>query len=258
MDTPCILFLSDFHLGVPNDEKSREREHRVVHIIKKHLANLDHLYLVGDVFDFWFEYKHVIPKGFLRLQGILAEVADKGIPITMFRGNHDIWMWDYFKKELNATIHSNALNIEHYGYKLHIHHGDGLGPGDKGYKFIKKIFHAPLFQWLFKWIHPDIGIGIANYFSATSSNKNREKDALFLGEKNEWIINYCQDILTKEKFDFLIFGHRHLPIKCDFINKKATYFNLGDWLVHDSYGVLTKNGFQLYSSNTSPVTCQVN
>lgn len=257
MDNRCVLFLSDFHLGVPNYEESRAREQKIVDLIESYLPKLDHLYLVGDVFDFWFEYKHVVPKGFLRLLGALSKVADNNIPITFFKGNHDIWMWDYFEKELNAKIYTHHLDCNHYGYKLHIHHGDGLGPGDKGYKFIKKVFHTPLFQWMFKWLHPDIGVGIANYMSQKSSDKNRHKDHHFLGQDNEWLIDYCKETLNKKHYDFLIFGHRHLPIECHFKAYNAYYYNLGDWLKHESYGVLDKDGFELKSLHTAPVTCQV-
>jgi UDP-2,3-diacylglucosamine hydrolase len=257
MDGARVLFLSDFHLGIPNYEESRIREQKIIDLIEFHLPNLEHLYLVGDLFDFWFEYKHVVPKGFLRLLGALTKVSDKGIPISIFKGNHDIWMWDYFEQELDATIYTNSLDVAHFGHSLHIHHGDGLGPGDKGYKFIKKIFHSPFFQWIFKWLHPDIGVGIANYMSQKSSAKNRDKDHHFLGIENEWLIDYCKDTLSNKHYDYLIFGHRHLPIQCNFTQHNATYYNLGDWLKHESYGLLTKKGFELISLNTPPIVCQV-
>lgn len=257
MDTPCVLFLSDFHLGIPNYEESRKREQKIIDVIEKHLTHLEHLYLVGDLFDFWFEYKTVVPKGFLRLLGTLTKVADRGVPISIFKGNHDIWMWDYFEKELQASIHTNSLDASHFGYDLHIHHGDGLGPGDRGYKFIKKIFHNPFFQWMFRWLHPDVGVGVANYMSRKSSEKNRDKDHHFLGIENEWLIDYCKGALKKEKYDYLVFGHRHLPIECTFTESGSKYYNLGDWLKHESYGLLTKKGFELISLNTPPVVCKV-
>ena len=253
-----ILFLSDFHLGAPNLKASQLREREIVSIIKKHESNLSHLYLLGDLFDFWFEYKTVVPKGFLRLLGYLSHLADKGIPITIFRGNHDVWMWDYFEKELGANIHSNSIDVEHFGYKLHLHHGDGLGPGDHGYKFIKKVFNAPFFQFLFKWLHPDLGVGLANFFSQKSSQKTRHKDLVYHGAEEEWIAQYCAEYLEKYNCDFLIFGHRHMPIKIEYPNKNATYFNLGDWLHHKSYGVLNDDGFKLISPLTEPKLGQIN
>src|SRR6201992_1140932 len=163
-----LYFASDFHLGAPNQASSREREARLVSWLDSIKADASEVFLMGDVFDFWVEYRTVVPKGYIRFLGKLAELADRGIKIYFFKGNHDMWMFDYFEKELSATIISNELVIERGGKKFFLHHGDGLGPGDASYKILKKIFRSPLCQWLFERVHPNLGIGIANYWSKNS------------------------------------------------------------------------------------------
>ena len=239
-----IYFLSDFHLGIDAKEKSAVREQRIVRFLRSVEQEVEHLYLMGDLFDFWFEYRHAVPKGHIRFLGQLARMADMGIPITIFKGNHDLWMRDYLQQEIRAEILDHSVTRVHCGYKLYLHHGDGLGPGDRGYKFIKKVFTNPFFQWLFRWLHPDWGISLARFFSGESSKKNRVKDQHFLGEDNEWLVLHCREMLEKEKHDYFIFGHRHLPLNID-LGQGARYINLGDWLVHYSYAVLDSNGLEL-------------
>ncbi|NCA21853.1 MAG: UDP-2,3-diacylglucosamine diphosphatase, partial [Crocinitomicaceae bacterium] len=156
-------FASDFHLGAPNDEKSRIREKRIVAWLNEIESSAKEIFLVGDVFDFWFEYKHAVPRGFTRLLGKISQLTDKGIPVHFFCGNHDMWMFDYFKNEIGVTIHNDEFRPTINGKKFYIAHGDGLGPGDKGYKFIKKVFRNRLCQWAFARLHPNFGIGIASY-----------------------------------------------------------------------------------------------
>ena len=163
-----IYFASDFHLGVPNHEVSLKREKLLVRWLDEIKDQAEAIYLVGDIFDFWFEYKHAIPKGFVRLQGKIAELTDSGIPIHFFTGNHDMWMFGYHEKELGITLHRDPIVVKAQGKKLFVGHGDGLGPGDKGYKFIKKVFANRFFQWCFARLHPNFGIGIANFSSRKS------------------------------------------------------------------------------------------
>ena len=153
---------------------------------------MEALYLVGDIFDFWFEYKTVVPKGFVRLLGKLAELRDAGIPIFMFTGNHDLWMKDYFETELSIPVYFEPISRTIGDKLFFIGHGDGLGPGDNGYKFIKKVFTCSFFQWLFRQLHPDLGIRLANYFSGKSRDANYSADQKFLGEENEWLLVYCK------------------------------------------------------------------
>ncbi len=231
-----IYFASDFHLGVPSYNDSLAREKRLVTWLDNVKHDAAEIYLVGDLFDFWFEYKTVIPKYFTRLLGKLAELRDNNIPITFFTGNHDMWMFGYFEEELGIPVIRQPIDREINGKKFHIAHGDGLGPGDKGYKFIKKVFASKLCQWLFRWLHPDIGIGIANYFSGTSRKKTGDSDAKFLGEENEWLVIYSREKLKTQHYDFFIYGHRHLPMEIK-LNDSSKYINLGDWINHFTYAV---------------------
>lgn len=240
----CIYFLSDFHLGAPNYTSSLAREKKVVAFLDAIKHNASEIFIVGDMFDFWYEYKTTVPKGYTRLLGKLAELTDAGIAIHFFLGNHDMWMSGYFEQELNIPVYAEPKVFERFGKKLLIGHGDGLGPGDYGYKFIKKVFRNPVCQWLFGALHPTIGIGIANYFSRKSRAKTGNADAEFLGAEKEWLIIYCKETLTKEHFDFFVFGHRHYPI--DFaLNENSRYINLGDWINYFTYAVFDGHTFQL-------------
>jgi len=240
-----IYFLSDFHLGAPNQTESFKREKILVDFLKSIINDCEELYLVGDLFDFWFEYKHVIPKHFTRFLGILAAFADSGIPIHIFTGNHDLWMKDYLTQELNAKIYHHPIKISYSGKQFYIGHGDGLGPGDAGYKFIKKIFTNPACKWLFRWIHPDLGIGLADWLSKSSRAKTGKKDAIFLGNDKEWLVQYCNEFIKSEQVDFFIFGHRHLPLDIPLNNAKSRYINLGDWIYYFSYATFDGQALQL-------------
>lgn len=231
-----IFFLSDFHLGAPNYAGSLVREKKVVAFLNAIKDEAAEIFIVGDIFDFWYEYKTVVPKGYTRLLGKLAELTDAGIPVHFFVGNHDMWMKDYFQKELNIPVYFEPKVYEWNGKTFYIGHGDGLGPGDYGYKFIKKIFRNRLCQWLFGQLHPTWGMGLANYLSRKSRAKTGSSEDHFLGEENEWLITYCKEMLAKHHYDYFIFGHRHLPI--DFaLNDNSRYINLGDWIQYFTYAV---------------------
>lgn len=253
-DNKKIYFASDFHFGVPSYEASLQREKLVVQWLDEVSADAAAIYLVGDIFDFWFEYKEAIPKGFIRFQGKIAELTDKGVAIHFFTGNHDMWMFDYFEKELNVIIHREPIVLEVNGKKLLVGHGDALGPGDKGYKFIKKVFSNRFFQWCFARLHPNFGIGIANYFSRSSRAATGETDEKFLGKENEWLAIYSEEYLQKEHVDYFVFGHRHLPIIMP-VGAESHYYNLGEWLKYQTYGVLNGAEFELrkYPSNEAYV-----
>lgn len=230
-----IYFASDFHLGVANYQLSRQREDRVVRWLDSIKQDAAELYLVGDVFDFWFEYKRAVPRGFVRFLGKLAELADLGVKITMFKGNHDMWMFGYLTQEFGVQIISNELVIERNGKKFYLHHGDGLGPGDAKYKFLKKVFRSKLCQWLFARLHPNLGIGIALAWSGHSRSVGMKKES-FMGEQQEWLVTYSKELLAKEHFDYLVFGHRHLPLDIR-LKENSRYINLGEWLNYNSYAV---------------------
>ena len=198
------------------------------------------IYLMGDVFDFWFEYKYVIPKGYARLLGKIAEITDNGIPVHLFRGNHDVWAFDYLAKEMNVKLHREPEISEFDGKKLFLAHGDGLGPGDHGYKFLKKVFELKFNQFLFRWLHPDIGARMGLYFSKKSRLANMSKEGKSENKSihhEERLISFATDEVKKHPdIDYLIFGHRHIPLQLK-IGEKAEIVILGDWITHFSYGV---------------------
>jgi len=233
--TKNIYFASDFHLGSPNYQESRIREERIVSWLNFIEPSCSELFLMGDIFDFWFEYAKVIPKGFIRLQGKLAAMADAGIKIYFFKGNHDMWVRDYFTQEIGMEIISDEKIIQRSGKKFYLHHGDGLGPGDAKYKFLRKIFRSRLCQWLFARLHPNFGIGIANLWSQ-SSKKAQAGSLISLAEDKEWLAIYAKEKLKKEHFDYFIFGHRHLPLDIN-LGNGSRYVNIGEWLNYNSYGV---------------------
>jgi UDP-2,3-diacylglucosamine hydrolase len=231
-----IYFLSDFHLGAPDTASSLVREKKIVQFLDTIKKDAAVIFIVGDLFDFWYEYKKVVPKGYVRILGKIAEITDGGIPIHFFVGNHDMWMKDYFQKELNTTVYFEPVEFTFNGKRFLIGHGDGLGPGDKGYKFIKKVFRNPICQWLFGILPPRLGIGIADFFSKKSRAKTGTTNEIFLGEDKEWLVVYAKEILQKEHYDYFVFGHRHLPLDIA-LNEKSKYINLGDWIKYFTYAV---------------------
>ena len=242
-----IYFASDNHLGVPDYLGTRDRELKFVKWLDKIKDDAAGIFLLGDLFDFWFEYKSVIPKGFTRTFGKLAEISDSGIPIHFFVGNHDMWMKDYFKKELNITVHHNPKEFIFNEKIFFIGHGDGLGPSDKSYKRVKKIFTNSFFQFLFKWIHPDIGIPFGQFLSQKNKNKSQKKDLIFKDNDSEWLAQYCKKKLITKHYDYFVFGHRHLPLEIP-LNNSSTYYNLGDWINHFSYCSFDGKKMQLKKS----------
>jgi UDP-2,3-diacylglucosamine hydrolase len=231
-----IFFASDFHLGVPNHEVSVAREKKIIAWLDSIKNEAHTIYLLGDIFDFWFEYKHAIPKGHIRLQGKLAELRDAGIPIVFFTGNHDMWMFDYFPKELGIPVYRDPLVLEVGSQRLLIGHGDGLGPGDHTYKILKKFFNSSFCQWLFARLHPNLGIGIANRWSKSSRLTNMKREDGYQGNEKEFLWVYCNEIEQKQHHDYYIFGHRHLPLDLP-IGEHSRYVNLGEWVNFSTYAV---------------------
>jgi len=229
-----IYLLSDFHLGAPNAELSLLREKKIVTFLEEIKSTAEQIFIVGDMFDFWYEYRKVVPKGHVRLLGKLAEISDAGIPIHFFVGNHDMWMKDYLQKELNIPVYFEPKEFEFNHKKFLIGHGDGLGPGDHGYKAMKKLFRNPFCQWVFGILPPYIGMGLANYMSRRSRATTGKNEEQFLGEEKEWLITYSKDMLKQQHYDFFIFGHRHLPIDYR-IDGNGRYINLGDWITYFTY-----------------------
>jgi len=243
-----IYFISDFHLGVPNATDSRKREDIIVSWLNSISNDAQILYLMGDVFDYWFEYKEVVPRGYVRLLGKLAELSDAGIEIHYFTGNHDMWVFDYLPKEIGLQIHRAPIQKEYNDKKFFLGHGDGLGPGDYGYKCIKKFFSNKLAQWLFARIHPNTGIGLMKFFSRRSRLATGTSDDVYLGDDKEWLMIYSREVLKREHYDYFIFGHRHMPLDKQ-LNGQSRYINLGEWINHFTYAVFDGQELMLKKFN---------
>jgi UDP-2,3-diacylglucosamine hydrolase len=239
-----VYFASDQHLGAPTNEASFPREKKFVAWLDDIKKDAEAIFLLGDLFDFWFEYKTVVPKGFVRTLGKLAEIKDAGIPIYFFVGNHDLWMHDYFEKELNIPVFHKPQIFTINNKILLIGHGDGLGPEDKGYKRMKKVFTFPLFKWMFRWLHPDLGVRLGQYMSVKNKVISGDEDAKYLGDENEWLVQYCKLKLSQSHYDYFVFGHRHLPLEIE-LQENSKYINLGDWIQYFTYGELNGSDFRL-------------
>lgn len=252
----AVYFISDLHLGAPDASSSRARELRFVNWLEQIKQDASHLYVVGDLFDFWFEYKRAVPRGFTRALGKLAELSDQGVELHLFTGNHDLWIFDYLPNELGAQLHRHPIDVHHQGLHLLVGHGDGLGPGDHGYKFLKRIFTNRLMQWSFERLHPNFGIWLAGRSSQLSRKHTGGEDARFLGAENEWLYQYCLEQEAEQHRDLYLFGHRHLPIQMK-VNEASQYLNLGDWIQYFTYGRLANAEFSLKQHqgnvNTDPM-----
>jgi UDP-2,3-diacylglucosamine hydrolase len=248
-----IYFASDFHLGAPDHERSLVRERIIVKWLDSIKSDAQVLFLMGDLFDFWFEYKSVVPKGFTRLLGKLAELSDEGVQLYIFPGNHDFWMMDYFTQELNAKIIHEPQEFLFNNQSFYIGHGDGLGPGDTSYKLLKKLLFAnPVCQWLFRYVlPPDVGQYLGNLWARNSYKKNRKEDLTFeeIDIKEEFIYQYVMEMESSDqKHDYYVFGHRHIAINVK-VNDTARYINLGDWIRFNSYAVFDGKKLELVVQN---------
>jgi len=232
-----IYFASDAHLGSNVFEDSLIVEKRLVKWLDSIKHDAKALYLLGDVFDFWFEYKHVAPRGFTRFLGKISEMSDMGIEIHFFIGNHDIWIFDYLSKETGAIIHKEPYVTEIEGKKFFLAHGDGLGDKSKQFKLIRYIFHNKLCQALFASIHPRWGIGLAHFWSRSSRQNGLKKPAGYLGEDKESLVLFSKKYLEQDNsIDYFVFGHRHILLDL-MPTKKSRLLIIGDWLQYYSYAV---------------------
>lgn len=241
-----IFFLSDFHLGAPDAASSLQREKRIVQFLNQVKEEAHTIFIVGDMFDFWYEYRKVVPRGFVRLLGKIAGLTDAGIQMHFFVGNHDMWMKNYFEKELNVPVYFEPKEFDFNNKKFLVGHGDGLGPGDHGYKMLKKIFRNPFCQWLFGILPPYIGMGLAHYSSQKSREADHGLEETFMGEEKEWLLIHSKEVLQQKHYDYFIFGHRHLPI--DFrLTDNSRYINLGEWMNFSTYAVFDGEALELKS-----------
>lgn len=238
-----LYFASDFHLGAPDYESSRKREDKLIRWLNEVQKDAAAIFLLGDVFDFWYEYKKVIPKGFVRFQAKLAELTDAGIPVAIFTGNHDMWMNDYLSIELGVSIHHEPAKLLVGDSKLLIGHGDGLGPGDRKYKLLKKLFKNKAARWAFSRLHPNLAFGLAHSWSKNSRiNTSEYENESF--EEDEFLYQYCKDIEQNEHFDYYLFGHRHIHLNME-IGTSSRYINLGEWVNNSRYATFSNGNLEL-------------
>jgi UDP-2,3-diacylglucosamine hydrolase len=228
-----IYFASDFHLGLPAGSDPRDREKKVIKWLESITADAKEIYLIGDIFDFWWEYKRVVPKGFTRFLGTLGKITDSGVPVHFFTGNHDMWVGDYFVKECGMIMHTEPLFLTLNNNRFLLAHGEGLGTNSIGYRILLSIFRNKTLRFLYAGMHPNIGMKIGLRWSLNSRlGKGISKE--FLGEEKEDLIKYAKNILQSEQIDYFIFGHRHLAMTYR-ISELSEVFFLGDWIKHGSY-----------------------
>ena len=239
-----IYFVSDLHLGAPALKNNKERELLFVDWLQSIRNEADMLFLMGDYFDFWFEYKKAVPKGFVRSLGALAAICDSGVPVHFFTGNHDVWAFDYLSKEIGMIVHSDTVVMELLGKKFFLSHGDDLGEKDFGYQLIKKIFHNRIAQWAFAKIHPDLSFRLAHHWSKKSRLSYQNGDRDFKGIESEEQFVFAKSVLEKEHFDYFVFGHHHIILN-EPLSDNSRLIVLGDWIRKFSYGVFDGNEFRI-------------
>jgi UDP-2,3-diacylglucosamine hydrolase len=239
-----IYFISDIHLGLYPYEESRKREKKVVRWLDSIKGDVAELYLVGDIFDFWHEHKRVVPKGFVRFLGKLAELSDAGVKIHFFSGNHDVWAYGYFKDEINIDIHHKPVTPVYNGKKFFIGHGDGIGPGDTAYKLLKWTFRNKFLQWWFARLHPNFSMWLGTSWSKSSRYSKGIVAEEYAGPEKEFQILFAKDEIKKNHYDYFIFGHRHIPWDLK-LNEKSRIINLGDWIYSFTYAVFDGSNLEL-------------
>jgi UDP-2,3-diacylglucosamine hydrolase len=229
-----VYFFSDVHLGLGSPESNREREDALIRFLKMvERDRAEALYIVGDLFDYWFEYRSVIPRGFTRALGALASVVDAGVRVEYVIGNHDFGHRDFFEREIGASVHADDIEREIAGRRCYIAHGDGKAFNDTGYLILKKVLRARVSNALFRFIHPDIGIGIAARMSRTSRDHTERKN--YNGEKpgeSDGLYAFAERKIVEEGFGLVVMGHSHRPRRVDLSG--GTYINLGAW-IRDRY-----------------------
>ncbi len=240
MNRDKVYFLSDIHLGADGRFSSREREKRVIQFLEEHSDEMAVLYLVGDTFDYWYEYKQVIPNSFSRIIGCLCRLVDEGVQVHLFAGNHDGWLYDFFQSEVGAQVHKDEMETTIYGKDFYIHHGDGIGPGDTGYKFIKTIFRNRIAQWMFSRIHPNLALFIMKTCSSTS--RKYQNDLGIVDVEGEAQCIYAESLIKHKSRDYFVFGHRHIVMDHLLSDGRSSLINLGDWLHQETYAVMDSKG----------------
>ncbi|MDR1725636.1 MAG: UDP-2,3-diacylglucosamine diphosphatase [Bacteroidales bacterium] len=236
-------FIADIHLGTPTRESSLEREKKILRWLQSIESNAKAVYLLGDIFDYWFEYRYVVPKGYVRLLGYLAQMADKGIEIHFFNGNHDLWTKDYFEKELGFITHTTPIIKQIDNKIFYLAHGDGLDRADKKYIFVKHVFTSPFNRFLYSLLHPYLATMIGKNLSKTSRKQHCKSDYMDRKEK-EPIYMFCQNYSKTHNIDFFIMGHRHIATDM-FVGSHSRYINVGQWITENHYAEWNGTELQL-------------
>jgi UDP-2,3-diacylglucosamine hydrolase len=245
-----VYFVSDCHFGVPNSSDSLLREKLLVKWLDSIKEKANYIILLGDVFDFWFEYKHVVPRGYTRLFGKFAELSDMGIKFIYFTGNHDLWVKNYFVDEFNFEMVRSSQTYLINGKKVFIGHGDGIGPKDVGYKIMKWLFDARFNRWVYSRLHPNFAFWLALFVSSKSRAANGNMDEIYHGEEKERLLQFARKTLLIEHFDYFIFGHRHLALEIE-IAPNSKYINTGEWIKSFSFAQTENDEIVLKSFKTN-------
>lgn len=252
-----IYFASDFHLGCDALHISAEREDIICHWLDVIKHDATELYLVGDVFDYWYEYHNVVPRGFDVFKSKLKSLITSGVKVTIFTGNHDMWMGTHISEDIGAAIRRDPVSVNLQGKQVYIAHGDGLGPGDYGYKFLKQIFRNKICQWLFARIHPNTAIGIMRFASQSSNKMNKGKHPFESFDK-EWLVQHSEAVEAETHHDYYVCGHRHIPTDYLLRSGNARYINLGDWLHHYTYAVMKDGNIELCQLRDNQIEIKTN
>jgi len=234
------FFISDAHLGSDSTKKERSKERKLLRFFDYVIQKGDRLFIVGDLFDFWFEYRSVVPRGFTRILCGLNRLSETGIELHYVAGNHDFWMRDYLEKEFKFTIHFDEVDWKYNGKRFYIFHGDGLAKDDTGYRLLKRVFRNRVNIFLFSLLHPDLGIPLAKWVSSIS-RRHTSRD---VPPPDDDYVSRAQQKFN-EGFDYAIFGHLHSPRYQ--IRGKKVYINLGDWIENFSYAKFDEKNLQLLS-----------
>jgi len=232
-----IYFISDAHLGARFHKDTRAIEQKLVRWLDSVKGDAAAIYMLGDMFDYWYEYKYVVPKGHVRFLGKLAELADSGIEIHIFAGNHDVWLFDYLPKEIGAIIHDGTITVELLGKKFFLGHGDEIDFRSYGFRFLRALFRNKFCQWLYTGIHPRWTFGFALGWSFNSRKKGlKQHQAIeYQGEEAEYMVQFAKEYLkTNPDINFFIFGHRHIILDL-MLNKTSRLLVSGDWMNYFSY-----------------------
>lgn len=245
-----LYFITDAHLGVGAD--TAERERTLCALLDNMKRDAAMVVLLGDMFDFWFSYRHVVPRGHIRLLGKLAELADSGVELHYFIGNHDMWLFDYLEKEMTITMHEEPAIITFAGRRFLMGHGDGLGHLDRHYDMLRWLFRNRFNQWLFGCLPEWMTFGIALRWSDSSKQKHRREDLDYKGEEREGIVLYCKERMVQEEIDYCVFGHRHTPLSVTLSGTCAghavQYVNVGDWFTHRTYACFDGEQLELINA----------